>query len=128
MTIETEIENKLRGELSARGIHPDLHPVVLNAVKASGVMTMSAGKEMHAGSTGATLTRTPLRSPLQAAADDPQNVPLLRQIKAQASRLGFTVKDNEVISVPELNRAIAGHDPVMRMDLKAKMAQLRLIP
>ena len=70
----------------------------------------------------------PLRTPMEAAAANPVLIPLLRQVKAQAARLGYSLKDNAPVDVAELNEAIKGKDITDRMRLRESLYLLGLIP
>jgi hypothetical protein len=69
------------------------------------------------------------RRTINAIADaNPENIPVLQQIKATAARLGFNFKDDEQVDVGELNEALRGRDVGDRMALKLAMNRVGLIP
>ena len=116
-------EARLRKELASAGIDAKiLQDVVVRACRDSGLMAENA---MHAATApGPSLTR---RTPLQAAADDSQNIALIRNVTARARRLGYEIHEDQMIDVVELNRALANKDALDRMALKTDLARLRLI-
>ncbi len=120
-------EARLRKELASAGIDAKiLQDVVVRACRDSGLMAENA---MHAATApnNPSLTRQQLRTPLQAAADDSQNIALIRNVTARARRLGYEIHEDQMIDVVELNRALANKDALDRMALKTDLARLRLI-
>jgi hypothetical protein len=79
-------------------------------------------------SAAATTTRTAhIRTMSAAAAANPENVGALKMLKAQAQRLGFEIKENELINSFELNEVLKGKDVSARLELKVGLAKLALI-
>lgn len=70
----------------------------------------------------------PLPTPIEAATANPVIIPLWRQVKAQAARLGVVLKDSELIDVSALNVALRGKNVDERMRLKEALFMLGLIP
>jgi hypothetical protein len=58
---------------------------------------------------------------MQAAAAGPNNLPLVKFIRAEASRMGYEIPVDKPVDVAELNKALAGQSPERRMDLKARL-------
>jgi hypothetical protein len=75
------------------------------------------------------ITKKPLLTPIQcAAAKNGANKDLLRSVMAQAKRMGFVIKENEIVDTVALDAALAGKDVTERLSLKAALAKMSLIP
>jgi hypothetical protein len=72
------------------------------------------------------MRRSAILTPLQASADQ-RNLALLRSVKAMAKRMGFTIKDGEIIDEDALNNAIKDQPVRDRLALKSNLYMLRLI-
>lgn len=63
----------------------------------------------------------------QIAAASATSIPLLKQIKATAARLGYEVPDDRPVNLMEFDKAVAGKDIQTRLALKSIMRQVGLL-
>ncbi len=102
------------------------HEEVVKGLQADGLL--NDGSVSAAAATVAPAGFRFLKTPIEAAATSPEHASLLKQVRAQAGRLGFQFSDDEQVDVNKLDAALAGKDPQQRLVLKSMMAKLRLIP
>lgn len=99
-----------------------------NAVQGKLPSAFDAGMYASAASDTAPAPRAlTALSPLAAAAANPMLKPLLRNLKARCERLGYDLKDNEVIDPFELDRAFAGKPVGERLAIKCSLGQIGLL-
>jgi hypothetical protein len=73
--------------------------------------------------------KKPPLTPIQAAAaKNGANKDLLRSVMAQAKRMGFVIKENEIIDTVALDAAMAGKDVTQRLAIKSALTKMSLIP
>jgi hypothetical protein len=68
-----------------------------------------------------------LRTPVQAAAANPECEGIVVQLKAEARRMGYDLKDNEIVDTVALDRAFKGHDINRRLAWKVAAAQIGIL-
>jgi hypothetical protein len=83
----------------------------------------SDGDRMHAVSAGGMVE---LKTPIEAAANK-DSAPLLRQVTAQARRLGVSFDPEKILSISEVDRQLAGKPILDRLAFKHGLAMLNLI-
>ena len=71
----------------------------------------------------------PIVTPVQAVAENPSCQPQMRLAQKMAQRLGFSLKEHELVDVVDLQRVLAASDNILaRMELKTILYKLNLIP
>jgi hypothetical protein len=116
--------------LAAAGIDASTTRRVCDAMLRGGHIVVHDGIGLHAvaasdDSNGAGY-RAPLKSPLEAAADQ-QATPLLRQVMAQARRLGVSFDPSVILSVAQIDQQLQGKPVLERLAFKTNLAALGLI-
>jgi hypothetical protein len=71
----------------------------------------------------------PLKTPIQAAAANPNNRVLLRECVLRCSRIGYDIEDDKLVDVRALDKALKERNASIeeRAALKTSLAQLGLI-
>jgi hypothetical protein len=111
-------------------LHHSHHTAILDALDAEGLLdeprNAENGGRVHAVSD--TPRKNLLMTPLQASQARKENVELVRQCRATCARLGYVMKENELIDVHLLNSKLNTADISSRMRLKSQLFSLHLIP
>jgi Tfp pilus assembly ATPase PilU len=118
-------------ERSVGFLAPEHHDQILAALSSEGLLdepkNAENGGKIRAAATD--LPKRPLLTPLQASqARNGANKDLLRSVMAQAARMGYQIKDNELVDMVALNAALKGQEVGARLALKAALHKLALIP
>jgi hypothetical protein len=107
------------------------HDAILNELDAESLLD-GEGKRPNGGRVHAVAGDAPKKSllmtPVQASAARQENVELVRQCRATCARLGYVMKENELVDVHALNKVLAGQDVDTRMRLKSQLYTLHMIP
>lgn len=118
---------------SAGFLAPQHHDAILDSLHAEGLLdeprNAENGGRVRAAAGDADRPKRPLLTPLQASqVRSGEHRDLLRSVTAQAQRMGYTIKQNELVDVVALDKAMAGKDVNAKLALKAGLAKLALIP
>ena len=107
-------------------LHPAQHADIITELDREGLLD---GSKSNGGPVRAAASALPERTCLTViqAAAIPGNAIRVKRVCAEARRLGFEIKANEVIDLFKLDQALAGKDVAARMNLKRNLAFLSLI-
>jgi hypothetical protein len=105
-------------------LQPAVHDEILAGLRADGLV--EDGGAVHAAA--ARLQNLRHMTAAQAAAAYPEAVNRLKRVKAMAARMGFQFGDTDKIDTFALDQALRGQPLERRMELKAELASLHLIP
>ena len=104
---------------SVAGFSAPLRAAVISAMESKGVVSSDVNQISAAASRKKTIASVMASNP--AAADG------LKSIMARAARLGFEIKENEPISLVEMDKALAGKDIDARLALKVSLKRYGLL-